>query len=217
MTDIDDDYDDYVEFMLRHEPDAGGSSGCSERIAAYEEDCERIRDGCGFDIREPAPADVWRSDPVGSWRSLLAERSGAEPIGFVPNGSRIDNERRLRSLVQLPPRAFGSAPRHDRRVPRHSPKARRHTAAITVPTADDDPSGRGRHPPGRVALQSVRPIDSRQCQKSAPVDQQHDAGRAGQVADECLCADAVTACVLVPPRPIATLSRFPLSRNEITA
>ena len=142
--DIDDDYDNYVEFMLRRDPDVGGPPD-AQIGAAFEEDCDT--DPRLVRVQHPrrAPADVWRSDPVGAWRSLLAERSGAGPIGSVRNGSGADNERRLRPLAEFAPQASESAPRHDRRVSPFAEGEVPHGRHYR-PDPDDHPSGRGQQP-----------------------------------------------------------------------
>jgi hypothetical protein len=127
--DVDDDYDDYVELILRREPDTGGPPDAPIG-SAFEEDCDT--DPRQVRVRHPrqAPADVWRSDPVDSWRSLLAQPSGAEPIGFVHNTSRIHDKRRVRPIAESSPRASEPRNRHYR-------------------PDSDEPASDGRHSSGR--------------------------------------------------------------------
>ena len=155
----DDDYDDYVEFTLRREPDTG--SGPDAQIgSAYEEDCDTDPRVVRVQHPRTAPADVWHSDPVGLWRSLLAEPSEAETVSFAHNASRIDGMRRVRSVGELSPRSFEAAPHDDRRAP---PPAVDRRAAVRRQFAEgeapprnrhyrpdpDEPAGGGRHSSGR--------------------------------------------------------------------
>ncbi len=108
--------DDYVEYILRREPDTEGRPD-AQIGSAYEEDCDTDPRQVRVQHPRPAPADVWHRDPVDSWHSLLAEPAGAEPVGFAHNGSRIDDKRRVRPIAEFSPRAFESAPHDDRRAP----------------------------------------------------------------------------------------------------
>jgi EmrB/QacA subfamily drug resistance transporter len=156
--DIDDDYDDYVEFILSREPDTGGPAAAQTR-AAYEEDCDTDPRQVRVQNPRSAPADVWRRDPVASWRSLLAEPSEADPVGFAHNGSRIGDGRRVRPIIEVPPTAFEPAPQVDRRAPAQAAdrlsSLRRQIAEREAPRRnrhyrpDPDEPGGGRHSSGR--------------------------------------------------------------------
>ena len=124
VGDVIGDDDDYVEFILVREPDAGSPP----RTA----------------VPRPPPAD-----PVESWQSLLDDAVARdEPIGFAHNGSRVDGGRRRRRMA--PPRPPGSAPdgRHNgsARHPFTEGKAPRGHRYHTDP--DDDPTSYGRHSSG---------------------------------------------------------------------
>ncbi len=148
--DVDDDYDDYVEFILLGEPDTGGPAAAQTQ-AAYEEDCDTDPRQVRVQNPRSAPADVWRRDPVASWRSLLAEPSEGDPVGFVHNGSRIDDGRRLLPITEFPPRTFTSGPRDERR--NRPPAARRPDSPPPrnrhYRPDPDEPAGSGRHSSGR--------------------------------------------------------------------
>jgi EmrB/QacA subfamily drug resistance transporter len=139
--DVDDDYDDYVEFVLRREPDTGGPPD-AQPGSAYEEDCDTDPRQVRVPHPRLAPADVWRRDPVDSWRSLLAEPSGAEPVGFAHNGSRIDDGHRVRPITEFPPRAFGPAPSDDRRMP---PQPAGRHESVRRQTTEREAPPRNRH------------------------------------------------------------------------
>jgi len=89
---VDDDYDDYVEYIVRREPDTGGRPD-AQTGSAYDEDCDTDPRQVRVQHPRPAPADLWHGNPVDSWHSVLADPG---PIGFVNNGSPIDNEPRNR-------------------------------------------------------------------------------------------------------------------------
>jgi EmrB/QacA subfamily drug resistance transporter len=124
---IENDYDDddYVEFILRREPDIGPAPGAPI-----------------------SPPYQQESDPVDSWHSPLNEPAPrAQPIDFAHNGSHVDNERRFRRIAEYAPRPFGSAPPDDRphRLGEGEvPRGRRYRSA-----PDDDPTSHGRHSSGR--------------------------------------------------------------------
>jgi EmrB/QacA subfamily drug resistance transporter len=132
---IGDDDDDYVEYILVREPDAGPPPRARQR---------------------PTPADAGHGDPVDSWQSLLDDAvPRAGPIGFAHNGSHVDGGKRLRPMAP-PRRPFGSdgrpAPprRHLNRSARHrfgegDPARGGHYR----PDPDDDPTGHGRHSSGK--------------------------------------------------------------------
>ncbi len=158
---VDDDYDDdeYVEFVLRREPDIEPRPGADIKPAYEEEsDTEPLRER--VEHRRPAPADVWHSDPVDSWHSLLDHPvPQAHPIGFAHNGSHLDIERHLRPFNEFSTRAFRSAPRDDRLVPpseRHHNGSAHHQLAEGEaprgqhhrPDPDDDSTSYGRHSSG---------------------------------------------------------------------
>jgi EmrB/QacA subfamily drug resistance transporter len=138
--DIDDDYDDYVEFVLRRESDTAGPWDAQTR-ADYE-DCDTDPRQVRVQPPRPAPADVWRSDPVESWRSLLGEPSGAEPVGFAHNGSRFTERPRVRPISAISPRAFEAAPRDDRGAP--LPAADRR-GTVRPQSTEVQPPQRNRH------------------------------------------------------------------------
>jgi EmrB/QacA subfamily drug resistance transporter len=159
LIDHDYDDDDYVEFILRREPDIGPAPG-APISAAYqrESDIEPLDER----VQHPraAPADAWRSDPVDSWHSPLDDPAPrAQPIGLAHNGSHVDNERRFRPIAEYAPRPFGSAPPGERLAP---PRQRRLNGSARYqfgegeaprrrryrPDPDDDPTGRGRHSSG---------------------------------------------------------------------
>jgi hypothetical protein len=124
---IENDYDDddYVEFILRREPDIGPAPGAPI-----------------------SPAYQQESDPVDSWHSPLDEPAPrGQPIDFAHNGSHADSERRFRRIAEYAPRPFGSA-RPDDRPYRlgegEAPRGRRYRSA-----PDDDPTSHGRHSSGR--------------------------------------------------------------------
>jgi EmrB/QacA subfamily drug resistance transporter len=124
VGDVIGDDDDYVEFILVREPDAGSPPHAA--------------------VPRPAPAEA-----VESWQSLLDDAVARdEPIGFAHNGSRVDGGRRRRRMA--PPRPPGSAPdgRHNGSAGHHftEGKAPRGHRYHTDP--DDDPTGYGRHSSG---------------------------------------------------------------------
>jgi hypothetical protein len=152
---IDHDYDDddYVEFILRREPDIWPAPGVPARPAYQQEsDTEPLDERVQHP--RPAPAGGWRSDPADPSHSLRDDPAPRpQPIGFAHNGSHIDNERRFRPVAEF-------ARPDDRRVPppqRHlngfaghqlgggeAPRGRRHR-----PDPDDEPTSYGRHSSGR--------------------------------------------------------------------
>ena len=155
---VDDDFDDYVEFILRREPDTGVRPD-AQIGSAFEDDCDTDPRQVRVQQPRPAPADVWRSDPVDSWRSLLAEPSGPEQIGLVNNSSRIDDGGRVRPVAESSQRAFEAARHDDRRAP--PPAAdrlnslRRQIAERQAPPRNrhyrpdpDEPASGGRHRSG---------------------------------------------------------------------
>jgi hypothetical protein len=105
--DVDED-DEYVEFTVEPEPDAGAP--------ADDHDTEPLR--LRVDHARPAPAEVWHSAPVESWHSLLTDstpvddRSQAgDPIGFAHNGCHVDDDHE--KIRPVPP-AAAPAPERDR-------------------------------------------------------------------------------------------------------
>ena len=125
---VDDDYDDdeYVELVLVREPDAESSVRRDIKHSG-DSDTEPLPRR----VRHPrsAHADLWHSDPLDSWHSLLDEPvPHAQPIGFAHNGSHVDTHQRFRPIGELTARAFPSAPPCDRLTPppdRHRPARRR--------------------------------------------------------------------------------------------
>jgi EmrB/QacA subfamily drug resistance transporter len=138
-----DDYDDddYVEFILVREPDAGPTPDAA-RATAYEEEMDTGPLEARFAHPRPAPADAWHSDPFESWRGLLddpAPRDGS--IGFAHNGFHVEAEQRFSSIAEyFSTRTFRSGPPDDRLAPR---------GQHYRPDPDDDPTGYGRHSSGR--------------------------------------------------------------------
>jgi EmrB/QacA subfamily drug resistance transporter len=125
------DDDDYVEFILRREPDIEPApevpiSPVYQQGPAYPEE------------RDPAPLEERVQHPrPPSADAYPAPQS--QPIGFAHNGSQVDNEGRFRSIAEFAPRPFGSARPDDWRGPR---------GQHYRPDPDDDPSY-GRHSSGR--------------------------------------------------------------------
>ena len=114
-----DDYDDYVEYILRREPDIGQTEA--------EGDTEPLQPR--FRHPRPAPADAWHSDPVESWHSLLDDPvsvARAEPIGFAHNGFHVDDGQRFRPIAEFSRPALRPTRHVD---PRESPSARRQTGS----------------------------------------------------------------------------------------
>jgi hypothetical protein len=159
----DDDFDNYVEFILRSESDAGGPLG-AQTESTFEDDCDT--DPRQVRVQQPrqAPADVWRRDPVDSWRSLLAEPSPSGPVGSVHNDPRIDGGRRAqppaRPITDIPPRTLEPAPQVERRTPPSAAdrlnSLRRQIAEREAPPRNrhyrpdpDEPASGGRHSSGR--------------------------------------------------------------------
>jgi len=138
---IDDDFDDYVEFVLRREPDVGGRPD-AQIESPDEEDCDTDPRPARVQQPRPAPADVWRSHPVDSWRSLLAEPSGDEPIGLAYRRSRIEERRPIRPVAQISPRSSGAAPNDARRAP---PPAAERLNSLRRQIAERDTPPRNRH------------------------------------------------------------------------
>ncbi|MEB3981196.1 MFS transporter [Mycobacterium sp. 663a-19] len=84
-----DDYEDYVEFILRREPDVA-----PPRVAPVSLGYQQESD----------------DDPVDAPRKAFADLSPrAQPIGFAHNGSHVDHERRFRPIAEVARRAFESA------------------------------------------------------------------------------------------------------------
>jgi EmrB/QacA subfamily drug resistance transporter len=153
------DDDDYVEYILRREPDIGPAPGAAITPGHEEEsDTEPLEDRVQHP--RPAPADPWHSDPVDSWRSLLDDPvPQAESIGFAHNGSHMDDKKRFRPLSEFAPRPLGFAPPDDRLAPpsgTHLNGSARHQLTEGEaprgqhyrPDPDDDPTGYGRHSSG---------------------------------------------------------------------
>jgi EmrB/QacA subfamily drug resistance transporter len=134
---VDDDYDDYVEFVIRREPDAGTAHGVVLAPPHVDErDTEPMEDRVG----PPRSADAGHSDPVDSWHGWLDDSvPQEEPIGFVHNGSHVDDENRFRPIADVAPRSL-------------APPSGRHLSAPRAqhfrPDPDDDPTSYGRHSSG---------------------------------------------------------------------
>jgi hypothetical protein len=160
LIDHDYDDDDYVEFILRREPDIWPAPGAPASPAYQQEsDTEPLDERVQHP--RPTPAGGWRSDPVDPSHSLGGDPAPRpQPIGFANNGSHIDNERRFRPVAEFAPGPFGSAPPDDRRAlppQRHlngsaghqlgggeAPRGWRYR-----PDPDDEPTSYGRHSSGR--------------------------------------------------------------------
>ena len=136
--DYDDDYDDdeYVEFILRREPDVGPAQEVPRR-PVYQQGPVYPHE------RDPAPLE----ERVQSPRAPADDEAPrAQPIDFAHNGSHVDNERRF-----LPIGEFGPRPH------RHlNGSARHHLGGGEMvrgqhyrPDPDDDPTSYGRHSSGR--------------------------------------------------------------------
>jgi EmrB/QacA subfamily drug resistance transporter len=119
LVDHDHDDDDYVEFILRREPDVLG---------------ERVQHPGAVS------AEALHNDPVDPWSRPLDDPAPGQPIGFAYNGSHVDNERRFRPVAGFAPHPIESAPPDDRRA--RPPGQHFH------PDPDDDPAGYGRHSSG---------------------------------------------------------------------
>jgi hypothetical protein len=160
LIDHDYDDDDYVEFILRREPDIWPPPGVPASPAYQQEgDTEPLDERAQH--RRPAPAGAWHSDLVDPSHRLPDDPAPrAQPIGFAHNGSHIDNERRFRPVAEFAPGPFESAPPDDwRALPpqrrlngsaghqlgqREAPRGRRYR-----PDPDDEPTSYGRHSSGR--------------------------------------------------------------------
>ena len=160
LIDHDYDDDDYVEFILRREPDIWPPPGVPASPAYQQEgDTEPLDERAQH--RRPAPAGAWHSDPVDPSHRLPDDPAPrAQPIGFAHNGSHIDNERRFRPVAEFAPGPFESAPPDDwRALPpqrrlngsaghqlgqREASRGRRYR-----PDPDDEPTSYGRHSSGR--------------------------------------------------------------------
>ena len=108
-----DDYDDYVEYILRREPDVREAEGDTEPLRAR------------FRQPRPAPADAWHSDPVEPWQSFPDDPvpvPRAEPIGFAHNGFHVDDGQGFRPIAEFSRPAFQPTRHHDPLAP---PSARR--------------------------------------------------------------------------------------------
>jgi EmrB/QacA subfamily drug resistance transporter len=158
---IDYDYDDdeYVELILRREPDIRLPPRADIGPAHEEEsDTEPLKKR--YQHPRAAPPDAWQTYPVDSWHSLLDDPvPQVKPIGFAHNGSHVDNGQRFRPIAEFSTRAFESAPHDDRLAPpsdRHpNGSARHHLTEGEAPRGqhyradpDDDPTSYGRHSSG---------------------------------------------------------------------
>lgn len=150
------DDDDYVEVILRREPDTGFQPGAAINPAYEEEsDTEPLEERVQHP--RPAPADAYHSDPVDPWHSLVDDPvPEAQQIGFAHNGSHAENERRLLPIAEFAPRRSESAPHGDWLAPpsekRVNGSARHHLTEGEAPRGqhyhpdpDDDPTSCGRH------------------------------------------------------------------------
>ncbi|HSS23139.1 MAG TPA: MFS transporter, partial [Mycobacterium sp.] len=158
---VDHDYDDddYVEVILRREPDIGPPPG--EAInPAYEEETDTKPLKQRVQHPRPAPPNARHREPVDSLHSLLDDPvPQAQPIGFAHNGSHVDYERRFRPIAECAPRRAESAPHGTWLAPpseKHlNGSARRHLTEGDAPRGqhyrpdpDDDPTTYGRHSSG---------------------------------------------------------------------
>jgi hypothetical protein len=92
-----DDDDDYVECILRREPDLAHQPDAEVRPVYEEGDKQPVV----ARVRQPRPAsaEAWRSDPVELGHSLLSDYTPqAEPIAFAHNGAHVDDEQRFRPM-----------------------------------------------------------------------------------------------------------------------
>jgi hypothetical protein len=91
---LDDDFDDYVECIIRREP----------RLDRQIQPAHDERDAGPLAARvvraHPARSAAWRSDPV----ELLADPVPPPLIGLAHNGSHVDDERRFRPVNGWSPR-----------------------------------------------------------------------------------------------------------------
>jgi EmrB/QacA subfamily drug resistance transporter len=145
IVDHDYDDDDYVEVILRREPDIGPQPGVAI-CPAHEEERdtepleERVQDP------RPAPVDAWHSDPVDSWHSLLDDPvPRAQPIGFAHNGSHVDDERRLHPIAEFAPPSekHVNGPARQHLTEGEAPRGQHYR-----PDPDDDRTNYGRHSSG---------------------------------------------------------------------
>jgi EmrB/QacA subfamily drug resistance transporter len=103
----DDDYDDYVEYILRREPDVSEAEGNTEALQTQ--------------FRHPRPP---HADARHSLLDEPVSAPQAEPIGFAHNRFHVDSGQRFRPIAQFSPPAFVPT-RHDH--PLASPSARHQT------------------------------------------------------------------------------------------
>jgi hypothetical protein len=150
---LDDDDDDYVEFILRREPDIWPAPGAPASPAYQQEiDTEPLDERVQHP--RPAPAGGWRSDPVDPSHSLRDDPTPRpQPIGFAHNGSHIDDERRFRHVAEsaqpndrraLPPQRHLNGSAGHQLGGGEAPRGRRYR-----PDPDDQPTSYGRHSSGR--------------------------------------------------------------------
>lgn len=142
-----DDDDDYVELILRREPDIEAPRD-AESGSVCDTEPLLVR------FRHPQPA------PVDAWRSLLADPASVphvESIGFARNGVHIDGEQRLRRIAEKRPGTVNSAAHEGLRAPpaKHQSGTGRHRFTEGEAPLNrhyrrdpDDPVGDGRHPFG---------------------------------------------------------------------
>jgi EmrB/QacA subfamily drug resistance transporter len=155
------DDDDYVEFILRRDPDIWPAPGAPTNPAYQQESDPQPLDEWVQHPR-PEPVDARHSDSVDSSHSLLDDPPPrAQPIGFAHNGSHVDKERRFRAIAEFAPGpSFESAPPDDRLAlppQRHlNGRAHHQPGQGEAPRGqryrrdpDDDATSYGRHSSGR--------------------------------------------------------------------
>jgi len=91
----DDDFDDYVEYIIRREPHID-----RQIQPAHEEERDTGPLAAGVVRPHSARSAAWRSDPV----ELLADPVPPPLIGLAHNGSHVDDERRFRPVNGWSPR-----------------------------------------------------------------------------------------------------------------
>jgi EmrB/QacA subfamily drug resistance transporter len=146
-----DDDDDYVEYTLSPAPTAPPErSRDVEPTQGYADDDGTEPLGVHTEHPGPAPAEIWHSVPVESWRSFLddpAPVSDVKPIGFAHNGFHVDDEQHFRPIEEFSPREHKSRrpSRHGLHEDRYeSPRASRHGEGMRHGSSEAD-APRNRH------------------------------------------------------------------------
>ncbi len=160
--DVDDagyDDDEYVEFILLREPDAGPPPR-ADMEPPSEKDRGTVPVPERFAHPRPTPTGSRHNDRAGPWRGPVDHPlPRAAPIGFAHNGSHVDSGKRVRRAAS--PRAFRPAAPDDRRFAppqewHHNGSAHRQFTDDAPPRGpryrpdpDEDPSDHGRHSSGK--------------------------------------------------------------------